>query len=161
MWQYNNTNILYNDELYHYGVLGMKWGMRKAYAKGEDYQYKSHGQKKYEKKVEKLTSKISNTGSSYSKDRKLSIATKKLSQYKQRDTNRQDYAQSTSVGKSVVKTLVFGPFGAGNYNRFRASGHGRVVSALGSNYIASTIGYPLTVLVSRSSELRSAKKQTN
>ena len=88
MWQYQKT-----DELYHYGVLGMKWGMRRAYNKGVDYQYKSHAQKKYEKKVEKLSSKIA------SKDKKPSFGTKtkldkakvKLEKYKGRDKNRQDY----------------------------------------------------------------------
>ena len=82
MWQYQKT-----DELYHYGVLGMKWGMRRAYNKGVDYQYKSHAQKKYEKKVEKLSSKIA------SKDKKPSFGTKtkldkakvKLEKYKGRD----------------------------------------------------------------------------
>lgn len=41
------------NELYHYGVLGMKWGIRKAERRGESYTYKSHGQKKWAKKMDK------------------------------------------------------------------------------------------------------------
>lgn len=33
MWSYN-----YTDELYHYGVLGMKWGVHKALKKDSSYQ---------------------------------------------------------------------------------------------------------------------------
>lgn len=156
MWAYQETN-----ELYHYGILGMKWGRRRAYSKGTPYQYKSIGQKKYEKKVAKLEKKVQEKGSNYGRDRKLSNTKNKLEMYKQRDKNRQDYANSTSIGRSVVKTIVFGPLGSGNYNRFRASGHGRIVSALGSNYIASTLGYPITGLISRSSENRQAKRTIN
>ena len=150
------------NELYHYGVLGMKWGMRRAHSKGTSYTYKSHGQKKYAKKVEKLEAKNAKKDNvSYGQQRKLDKAKIKLNTYTQRDKNRQDYAKTTSVGRSVAKTLLMGPLGAGNYNRFRAAGHGRIVSALGSNVVASTLGYPLTALISRSSELRSAKKSSN
>ena len=150
-----------NDELMHYGVVGMKWGMRKAYTKGTPYTYKSHGQKKYEKRVNKLEKKIANKDKvSYSQNRKINITTKKYENFKNRDMNRQDYAESTSIGKSFCKTLLFGPFGSGNYNRFRASGHGRIVSALGSNYVSSTLGYPLTALISKNSENRQAKRKS-
>ena len=112
---YRNSDDAYNNELYHYGVVGMRWGIRRAQRKGTTYTYKSHGQKKYEKKLNKQIEK----GASEGKIRKTS---EKLSTFKYRDRNRQDYAETTGVGRSVVKTVLFGPFGAGNYNRLRASG---------------------------------------
>lgn len=143
MWEYNSTGNLYPecdslyhsaDELYHYGVLGMKWGMRRAARKGVDYSYKSHGQKKYEKRVSKLQSKLGDKASS---SKKLAKANKKLSMYKARDLNREDYARKTNTGKAVVKQLLLGPIGSGSYSRLRSAGYGRVVSTLGS-------GLPLT-----------------
>lgn len=155
MWQYQNT-----DELYHYGVLGMKWGIRKAYNQGKDYDYKSWGQKKYQKKYDKLSSKLSKKKNiTFNQQSKLDRIHNKLEAYKGRDKNRMDYAKTANVGKSVVKTIIFGPLGAGNYNRFRSSGHGRIISALGANYVASTLGYPITALMSKGSENRNGRNR--
>ena len=53
MWQYNyNYNYYSDDELMHYGVVGMKWGKRKAKAA---YQVKkSKINSDYQKKADKL-----------------------------------------------------------------------------------------------------------
>lgn len=40
-----------NDELKHYGVIGMKWGIRRAKKNNTSYVYRSYGQKRYEKKL--------------------------------------------------------------------------------------------------------------
>lgn len=122
------------NELYHYGVLDMKCDMHRATRKGSAYTYKSHGQKKLNKAERK--------GKSESKIR---------------DQNRQEYASATGAGRSFAKTLLFGPFGAGNYNRLRSTGNSRLYSAAVSNIVASTAGLPFQVLISRSSEFNSAK----
>ena len=44
MWQYNNT-----DELYHYGVLGMKWHVNKVNKALNEYKKSINSDKVYDK----------------------------------------------------------------------------------------------------------------
>lgn len=82
MWNYQNT-----DELYHYGVMGMKWGVRRY--QNADGTYNSAGKarylkdktsnkkqskekysKKWDKKIQKEESKIANKIEKYTDSRK-------------------------------------------------------------------------------------------
>lgn len=111
-------------ELYHYGVLGMKWGIRKARKKGVEYAYKSHGQKKWEKKLAKAQRKGKDT----------SKAESKLATYKERDKARQSYAEHTKTGHAIARTLLMGPWGNGAYSRARAAG-----SSVGSSVVQGLV----------------------
>lgn len=139
------------NELQHYGVVGMKWGIRRAKKKGVEYAYKSHGQKKYERRLAKHKTK------GVDKD-KLAKTKSKLELYKQRDRNRVDYAKKSNTGKSIAKTLLMGPIGAGNYNRLRSSGSGKVGAFLASNILSSTVGAPITIAYSRHREKVQARR---
>ena len=141
----------YNKELYHYGVVGMKWGIRKARNRGETYSYRSMGQKRYEKKLAAQKAKGASA-------KRIAKTSNKLEILKARDRNRQDYASKTSTGKSIAKTLIMGPLGSGNYNRLRAAGKSRISSALLSNWLTGTLGYPVSLAYSRGAEKRTAKR---
>lgn len=140
-----------NNELKHYGVLGMKWGIRRARKEGRSYEYKSIGRRQLDHKI----AVAKNKGKSSGKIKKL---TAKLDMIKERDRNRQYYAQKTNLGKAVAKTLIMGPFGTGNYNRMRSSGAGRLGSFMVSNWITGTVGYPATLLYSRHREKSAARR---
>lgn len=116
-------------ELYHYGVLGMKWGIRKARKRGTNYVYKSHGQKKWERKLAKAQKQGTDT----------TEATNKLATYKARDRARQNYAAQTKTGHAIVRGILLGPIGAGSYNRARAAG-AKVGDAVASGILTNIMG---------------------
>ena len=143
-----------NAYLVHYGVLGMKWGIRRASKSGSSYSYKSHGQKKYAKKVEKLSSKNKNS-------KELKKAETKLSVYKQRDKNRQSFVETTAVGKQIVKNYLAGYVGSGIYNRYKAAGEGSTKAIIKTLATATVpvLGPAVGVATSRRKEFKVAEEQ--
>ena len=163
-----NNCVVKDGELYHYGGLGMKWGIHRARNKGQSYTYKSHGQKKWERKINKYQNaakkKIDKFETPDDKKKfkaensaKITRARNKLETFQKRDRNRQRYTESTTIGRTIAKGILLGPFGAGQYNRLRASGDTRIAAFKKSNIFNSTLNLPMSVITTRNEEFRSAR----
>lgn len=133
------------DYLIHYGVLGMKWGVRKARKTGGNYNYTSM-------KTKRLTKKAANAKAAGKKNAGQIAAKAKAS--KQSDKNRLAYAKKTSVGKAIAQNLLLGPIYAQSYQKMRANGATRGKAILKNvTSRAALMSIPLTGFIGANAAL--------
>lgn len=131
-----------DDYLAHYGVLGMKWGIRKAAKNGTDYHYQSHATKKYQEAANKLAKKaaLAKSKGNAEKSSKLSAKSSKMANRAKRsaeiDRGEEEYARGLSTGKAIAGALTFGGSAMKSYAQRRAMAGERGNHASGKKVVA-------------------------
>jgi hypothetical protein len=147
------------SELYHYGVLGMKWGEHRAARKGGTYQYKSWGTKRNEFKSSIVQKKLS-SGKPMSARKELKL-NKMKAKFDRRaeisrdlDKREHEYSKPASAVGTIAGRVAM-PYLSGGTIGFRTKQHQQVSAMISrsSNVPVSEInsfgqsGRPATVFV--------------
>lgn len=126
-----------DDELMHYGVLGMKWGHRRA----QRFADKAKGTRISAKELEDIARYKESKGKTKAASKMYAKAKAERAAADQYDAKAKsiqqkhiqraggkkayDYSAKQSTGKSIAKSMVFGTYGALRYNEARSKGMNR------------------------------------
>ena len=131
MWKYNNT-----DELYHYGVLGMRWGHRKSKINTMNKELKRYRKLEKEEKKKLKLNKIESE-----RYKKANTRIKKLGVNKYRKT-QQIARVGSAIGGALSANLTLGAIrSTSRFVKKKQTGKAFVSSLLAGFGGIATLGY--------------------